>query len=116
MLPNMKRTIKRFEKPVTYVQNIIIDSSGFGNVTDPVELQIKAVVQIPKDETLTALALDYSKNYRQLHFTTNYGFIPATERDGIKYNNKNYKVIQFRDFEEYGYYEIIVEELLNGGY
>lgn len=117
MIPDMREVIDEFEQPFIYVQNIIIDDSGFeGDVVDPIETTIKGVIQIPQDETLQVFGLDYSKNYRQVHIRSDLGIKPNNGTDGVKYKNKNFNVIRFRDFEEYGYYEFIIEESLDGGY
>ena len=114
MIPNMARVIRRKSLPFIYVK-VIVFEGGFEDTVDPIESDIKGVIQIPQDKTLIALNLDLSISYRQIHITTEEGIIPAIG-DQVKYKNKNHKVIRFRDFEEYGYYEFIVEEILNGSY
>lgn len=114
MIPNMARTIRRKSILFTYV-SITIDNTGFEDVKVKTEHEIKGVIQIPQDETLQALILDVSLNYRQVHITSNLGVVPKNN-DQFKYNGKNYKVMRFRNYSEYGYYEFIGEELLNGGY
>lgn len=114
MIPNMARTVSRLGIPFTYIKLVVYDG-GFEDTTDTIESNINGVIQIPQDETLQALNLDLSVNYRQIHITNETGVVPKIN-DQVKYSNKNFKVIKFRDFSDYGYYEFIVEELLNGGY
>lgn len=114
MIPNMARTVASLGIPFTYVKEVIYDG-GFEDTTDQIPSVINGVIQIPQDETLQALNLDVSLNYRQIHITSELGVVPRIN-DQVKYSNKNFKVIKFRDFSDYGYYEFIVEELLNGGY
>lgn len=114
MLPNMKSTIKKFSQSFTYVKVVVYDG-GFEDTKDDIEYVISGVIQIPQDKTLQALDLDVSISYRQVHIPTDTGVTPRNN-DLIKFNNKNFKVIKFRDFSDYGYYEFIVEEVLNGGY
>lgn len=115
MLPNMSDILTDFEVSFAYVQKIVLDDGGFEDTNDNVETLIKGVIQIPQDNTLQALELDLSQEYRQVHIKSNLGITPKTD-DEIKYNNKNYKVVRVRNFSEYGYFEFIAEEILNGGY
>lgn len=114
MIPNMSRTVARMAIPFTYIKIVVYDG-GFTDTTDTIESDINGVIQIPSDETLQAQGLDLSINYRQVHITNETGVTPRIG-DQIKYNNKNFKIKSFRDFSDYGYYEFIAEELLNGGY
>lgn len=115
MIPNMSDTITEFEVPFVYLQNIVLDDGGFEDTADPVETSITGVMQIPQDQTISNNGLSFSQNYRQVHIRTIHNIKPKIA-DQIKYKNKYFKVVRFRDFAEYGYYEFIVEELLNGGY
>lgn len=114
MIPNMANTIKRKSLPFIYVKEVVYNG-GFEDTTEAIEYSINGVIQIPQDQTLQTLGLDFSINYRQIHVPINAGIIPKNA-DQIKYKNKKYKVIRVRDFSDYGYYEFIAEELLNGGY
>lgn len=114
MIPNMARTVKRKSIPFTYV-SITINNTGFEDVNIKTEHKIKGVIQIPQDETIQALNLDFSLNYRQIHISSDLNVTPKNN-DEFKYKGKNYKVVRFRDFSDYGYFEFIGEELLNGGY
>lgn len=113
MIPNMSDVLTDFQITFTYVQVIVLDDGNFEDTEDNVETQIQGVIQIPQDNTLQALELDLSQEYRQVHIKSSVGITPKTD-DEIKYNNKNYKVVRVRNFSEYGYFEFIVEEILNG--
>lgn len=114
MLPNMAQTIRNKSIPFTYV---VVTKSGndFNAIITKVEKEIRGVIQIPQDEVIQASILDISMNYRQVHITTEWDFIPKND-DEIKYKNKIYKLVRFRNYAEYGYYEFICEEVLNGSY
>lgn len=106
MIPNMTKTIKR--KSISFVYVAVTETAGFSTITTEVQHNIRGVLQIPSDQTLQALGLDFSVKYKQVHITVDSGIIPKMN-DKFIHLSQTFKIIRIRDFSEYGYYEFIGE-------
>ena len=105
-LPNMSRTVKRFSVPVPVkLLKIAISIVNHKPYYTAIENTIKVVKQPAQKEKLNKDKIDYSLNYIQVHSLDNI-YID----DIIEFNNKRYRAIEYANYCEYGYYEVIMEE------
>lgn len=115
-LPNMAKVIKRKEQDISIsvvTQTIV----GVKPVETEVENVTKGCVQVASNEILKSLNLDYSKSYYQVH--VRYSLMQDLLIDlktidkltSYKGLPKEFKIIQLRNFSEYGYIEFICEEI-----
>ena len=114
-LPKMGKVLKRFEQPisiVTVVQTIV----GVKPVETKTKHNIKAVVQVASNEVLKVYGIDYSQGLYQVHIRTELlnqlNINLKTIDEMTDYKNRNFKIKDTRDFNEYGYFEFICEEFI----
>lgn len=114
-LPRMGKTLKRFEKPATLV-SITQDIVGVQPVLTRTEHETKAVIQVASSEVLKAMNIDYSQGFYQVHIQTKYLDALAIDIKTIdeitNYKNRTFKIIDTGNFNEYGYFGFICEEVL----
>ncbi len=118
MLPNMARTLKRYEQNIILRTQTLIEG-GFEDSYTPLDTTIRAVVQVASDRTLQALEIDYSLDYQTVHMNNtqkneNDELIVPRNNDLIVYDEMVYKIIKLRNYSRYGFYEMVIEELKNG--
>lgn len=71
-----------------------------------IDTDIEAVVQVAQKENLNIQAIDWSKQYLQIHAND------ALEiNQKVVYKSKEFKIIDLNDYSDYGYYEITAEEV-----
>ena len=71
-----------------------------------VDTNIEAVVQVAQKENLNVQAIDWSKQYLQIHAND-----PLKIGQKVVYKSKEFKIIDLNDYSDYGYYEITAEEI-----
>ncbi len=105
MLPNMSRVLIRLERPVeliTVTQTIV----DFKPVDVETSVSTKAVVQPAQKENLNPEIIDWSLIYKQVHSKLLVKLGDLMTVDGVKY-----KAVELGDYNAYGYYETIFEEV-----
>lgn len=114
MLPNMKRVIKRKEQPIIFTSTVQAVVGVTPTITE-VDTPLRGCLQVATSETLKNLNIDYSQSYYQLHIRNEVleqNNIDIKTIDKIKnYKNQEFRVIQVRNYSEYGYVEMIIEEI-----
>lgn len=80
-----------------------IDFQPTETITDT---DIEAVVQVAQKENLNVEAIDWSKQYLQIHSND-----PLEIGQKVVYKSKEFKIIDLNDYSDYGYYEITAEEI-----
>lgn len=103
-LPNMSRTVKRFSVPVKLIK-ITKTIVNHKPVETEVESTIKAVVQPAQKEKLNQDKINWSLRYVQVHSIDEIAI-----DDIIEYKGVRYKAFENGDYNDYGYYENIMEE------
>ncbi len=69
------------------------------------DTDIYAMVQVAQKENLNIEAIDWSKQYLQIHSSD-----PLEVGQKIVYKSKEFKIIDLNDYSDYGYYEVTAEE------
>lgn len=105
MLPNLSRTVLRFAQPVT-LKTIVQTVINHRPVNTPTDSTIKATIIPATSETLKSLTIDESLTYFTMFAT-----IAIKPNDRIIYQAKTYKVVQDKDYSDYGYSEYVIEEV-----
>lgn len=105
MLPNLSRTVVRSSQSVT-LKTITQTVVNHRPVNTSVDAVIKATIIPATSETLKSLTVDSSLSYFSVFTSSN-----IKPSDRIVYKTKTYKVIQDKDFSDYGYNEYIIEEV-----
>lgn len=105
MLPNLNRTVLRFAQPITLktITQLVVNHRP---VNTSIDSTIKAMIVPAIAETLKSLAIDESLAYFSMFTIAN-----IKPSDFIVYKTKTYKVVQDKDYSDYGYSEYIIEEV-----
>lgn len=105
MLPNLNRTVLRFAQSITLktITQSVINHRPVNTETDKA---IKATIFPSTPETLKTLTIDESLSY-----FTMFAVDTISPNDRIVYKAKTYRVIQDKDFSDYGYSEYVIEEV-----
>lgn len=105
MLPNLNRTVLRFAQNVTLktITQTVVNHRPVNTATDST---IKATIIPASAEALKSLTIDES-----LAYFTMYAVVAIKPADRIVYKTKTYKVVQDKDYSDYGYSEYIIEEV-----
>lgn len=104
MLPNMASVLGTFEQTIIKREKTvsIVDFQEHITYTDE---NFRAVVQVADTETLNTDNLDFSKEYIAIHSTT-----ALNINDTVQYKGNDYRIIQLKDYSDYGYFKAIAEE------
>jgi len=93
-----------FKQPLTIykVSTTTVDFVKTSVATSDVH---KCIITSQNPATLNKGTVDYSKEYYKVRSPV---FID--NNDFIEYKGKNYKVFQYSDFKDYGFYNCVIEE------
>lgn len=105
MLPNLNRIVLRFAQSVT-LKTITQSVVNHRPVNTSVDSTIKATLVPAASEALKSLTIDES-----LAYFTMYAVVSVKPNDRIVYKTKTYKVVQDKDYSDYGYNEYVIEEV-----
>jgi hypothetical protein len=103
-LPNLSKTIRRLSQDVTLsrITKSVIDHKVVESETS---VAFKAVVQPAQKNKLNKAKLDFNLKYILVH-----SLLEVKISDIIVHHNIRYKAFENADYNDYGYYEIIMEE------
>ena len=104
-LPNLSKTVKRLSQSVTLnrITRSVVDHRVVETLTPT---PFKAVIQPAQKNKLNKAKLDFSLKYIQVH-----SLEEVKISDIIVHQSISYKAFENADYNDYGYYEIIMEEL-----
>lgn len=104
MIPNLANTVLSFAQSCTLirVQEMIVN---YKPVFQETTLIVKATLQPAKKENLNKEKIDWSLKYLQVH-----SLDLIKIGDIIIHRNIKYKAIENADYNDYGFYESIMEE------
>lgn len=105
MLPNKSKTLRKWEQDVI-LKTVTRTTVDFEDVVVITPQPIKAVVQVASAEQLKAFDIDWSLRYLQIHSSS---LIDVGQF--IEYQGLNYKVISPSNYQDYGFSEVIAEEV-----
>jgi len=105
MLPNKAKTLKKWEQTVILKTAVRTTLDGEPTV-DITLVNIKSVVQVATAEQLKAFDIDWSLRYIWCHSSSDIKAGQYIEQHGI-----NYKVISPSDWQDYGYSDVICEQV-----
>ena len=105
MLPDVSDVLSEWSQTVT-LKTVTKTTVDFQPVIDVTTEAIKAVVQVARPETLNVGDIDWSLRYLRVHSTSQIDVGQYIEYQGI-----NYKVITPSNWQDYGYSEVIAEEV-----
>ena len=105
MLPNKAKTLKKWEQTVI-LKTAVRTTVDFEPVVVITPTNIKAVVQVATAEQLKAFDIDWSLRYIWCHSSSD---IDAGQY--IEYKGINYKVISPSNWQDYGFSDVICEEV-----
>lgn len=106
-LPNMSRTLKRYEQSV-FLKTRTITSVDFEEVETVSVSSIKAVVQVADKKKLNPNSIDWSKQYIWVHSSVNMEI-----GQYIEWHGKDFKLVAAGDdYSDYGYTAWYGEETL----
>ena len=102
---NVADVINDLKQPIIYraTTTTTVDFQPTETITDT---DINAVVQVAQKENLNVEAIDWSKQYLQIHAND-----PLEIGQKVVYKSKEFKIIDLNDYSDYGYYEITAEEI-----
>lgn len=104
MLPNVSNVLNSWQVPVK-LKVITITTTDFEPTKTIVVSNIKAVVQIATRENLNNDTIDWSKETLFIHSKENIEI-----GNVIEFNNKDYRVIDRDNYNQYGYRAVIASE------
>ena len=104
MLPNMSRTVRNFSIPTKLfkVTKTIVNHKPAEAL---IESSIKTVIQPANKEKLNKDKIDWSLKYVLVHSVDQIIMDDIIEHKGIRY-----KAFEDADYNDYGYYELVMEE------
>ena len=104
-LPDMSGVLDAFSQliPLTKKTTFTVD---FDKKEECVDTTISAVVQPAQKEDLTITNVDWSKSYVLVHSKT-----AIDINNEITWNGRRYKIVTLGNYEDYGYFETIGEEI-----
>lgn len=105
MLPDMSGVLDRFLQNVT-IGTVTQTVVNHRPVDTHVDLATQAVVQPANKEKLNPDIVDWSLIYKQVHSK-----VEIKIGDFLTVSGKKYKAVELGDYNEYGYYETIFEEV-----
>ena len=105
MLPNLSNTIKRFSQPIKLIRVVKMIENHRPIETETIT-DIKAVIQPANTNKLNKDKLDYNLRYLQVH-----SLEEIKLNDMIEYKNVRYRAIENSNYLDYGYFEVIMEEV-----
>ena len=106
MIPDMTNVLTAFEQDVTITTTTqtIVD---FKPVLTDSDVETRAVVQVASADVLKALNIDSSQSLYQIHSK-----YEMKNNDILKgYKDIELRIIKTSNYSEYGYYEVIGEEI-----
>ena len=105
MMINVADVINDFKQPIIYrvTTTTTVNFQPTETITDT---DINAVVQVAQKENLNVEAIDWSKQYLQVHAND-----PLEIGQKVVYKSKEFKIIDLNDYSDYGYFEITAEEI-----
>jgi hypothetical protein len=117
-LPNMASVLTSFYQTITR-KRVTVTTVDFVKQTVTDTAVVSAVVQVADQEAITAANLDTSKSYIQIHVAE--GGVNAQPviklNDLVEYRQNvsgpllDYRVVRENNYGEYGYVELIAEEV-----
>ena len=105
MLPNLSGTVKRFSQDVKLIR-VTTNIVNHQPVETETVINIRAVVQPAQIEKILKDKLDYSLRYVLVHSLDEILINDKLEHKGIIY-----RAIEDADYNEYGYYTSVLEEV-----
>lgn len=104
-LPNMSSTLLGWTQSVS-LKTATTTTVDFVPTTSIASQTIQAVIQPAQKEVLAPAEIDWSLNYITVHSVSQIDI-----GQYIEYNGVNYKVVQILQYGDYGYYEVVGEEV-----
>lgn len=84
----------------------VVETIDFEKTTTKTTTNIEAVVQPANLEKLNVESIDYSKQYLEIHSVS-----PLEIGDNIIWNSTEFNIVQLGDYNNYGFYNVIAEEI-----
>ncbi|MDR0454700.1 MAG: hypothetical protein LBH05_07820 [Deferribacteraceae bacterium] len=97
--------LKRFEQLVV-LKKVTQTVENFEPVNSYINMPIKAVIQPANPERLNIYTVDFKLRYIKIHSISE-----MAVNDIIVYKNRDYILIELQDYDDYGYYEALGEEI-----
>lgn len=108
VFPNVSEVLDDFEQTITK-RVITIVTVEFEEVETVVESSIRAVVQVAEKENLKVENIDWSLQYVWVHSKTELDI-----NNEVVWSGRTFKVIAREDYNDYGYYAVVGEEVKDG--
>lgn len=105
MLPDVSDVLGEWSRTVT-LKTVTRTTVDFQPVIDVTTQPVQAVIQVAKPESLNVGDIDWSLRYLRVHSVS---LIDVGQY--IEYQGVNYKVITPSNWQDYGYSEVIAEEV-----
>lgn len=105
MTVNVARALKRWRNHRIPVKTVAIESVDFVETKKVTAERIWCMVQPTKRTQLNTDTLDWSREHINL-----YSYEPIHKGKIIEHKGKDFKVVDFHDWEEYGYCKAVCEE------
>ena len=105
MLPDMADVLDEFSQPITLLRTSeeIVD---FRPVVSETQVPIEAVVRPAQKEKINPAIIDWNLKYQTVHSCQQIIIADRMVFCGIKY-----KAVELGDYESYGYFEALFEEI-----
>jgi len=105
MLPDMSDALTEWEQPVR-IKTATTTTIDFKQTTAISESDTRAVIQVADKEKLNPAIIDWSLRYILIHSKSR---IVAGQY--IEYQGENYKIVTTSNYTDYGYQEVVGEEV-----
>lgn len=105
MIPNVADVLIDWEQPVTF-KTVDITTVDFEEVRVVTPTPRTAVVQPADPERITVEQVDWSMRHYTVHSR-----YPIDVAQYIEYQGVDHKVIQLLAWGDYGYWEVVIEEM-----
>jgi len=108
VFPNVSEVLTDFLQSTTK-KVVTVTTVDFEKVETVVSSTIDAVIQVADPRKLKVEKIDWSLGYIQVHSVSELAI-----NNRIVWQGKDYKVIQLKNYSDYGYYEAVGEEVSRG--
>ncbi len=107
-LPDMSQALSAWEQSVTH-RTIVktTNPTTFVTTNANTDTVIKAVVQVGQPDDLSVSDIDYSLRVIKVHTKSSL----SNSNSFIIYKGTTYKIIQVKDYSDYGYYRALCQQV-----
>ena len=103
-LPNMARTLVRWQRPVT-IKTVTKTTVDFQPTVTVAGRTQECVVQVAEKSKLNPDTIDWSRAYLMVHSSD-----PIEMGELVEFNGEDYLVVERGAWEGYGYTEVLAEQ------